>query len=97
MVAQQIRGIAQRLIARVPQVTDAVAAEHGMQANHIEKSFDWDVAVLNSEQANAVLPAGRQDGGLHRPSVPVAQNADAMAVVMGHGSAMPCCGMARSA
>lgn len=82
-IAQQIRGIAQRLIARVPQVTDAVAAEHGMQANHIEKSFDWDVAVLNSEQANAFcLPGGKM--AVYTGLLPVAQNDDAIAVVMGH-------------
>ena len=82
-IAQQIRGIAQRLIARIPPVTDAVAAEHGLQASHIEKSFDWDVAVLNSEQANAFcLPGGKM--AVYTGLVPVAQNADAMAVVMGH-------------
>ena len=34
-VARQIRGIAQRLIAKIPQVSDALAAEHGLQAQHI--------------------------------------------------------------
>ena len=54
-----------------------------MQASHIEKSFDWDVAVLNSEQANAFcLPGGKM--AVYTGLVPVAQNADAMAVVMGH-------------
>ena len=82
-IAQQIRGIAQRLIARIPPVTDAVASEHGLQASHIEKSFDWDVAVLNSEQANAFcLPGGKM--AVYTGLVPVARNADAMAVVMGH-------------
>ena len=82
-IAQQVRGIAQRLIARIPQVTDDLAAEHGLQANHIEKSFDWDVAVLNSQQVNAFcLPGGKM--AVYTGLVPVAQNADAMAVVMGH-------------
>ena len=82
-IAQQIRGIAQRLIARIPPVTDAVAAEHGLQASHIEKSFDWDVAVLNSEQANAFcLPGGKM--AVYTGLIPVAKNADAVAVVMGH-------------
>lgn len=82
-VAQQIRGIAQRLIAKIPQVSDALAAEHGLQAQHIENSFDWDVNVLQSDQVNAFcLPGGKM--AVYTGLVPVAQNADAMAVVMGH-------------
>lgn len=82
-VARQIRGIAQRLIAKIPQVSDALAAEHGLQAQHIENSFDWDVNVLQSDQVNAFcLPGGKM--AVYTGLVPVAQNADAMAVVMGH-------------
>lgn len=82
-IARQVKEIAQRLIARVPQVSDAVAAERGLQAPHVEKSFDWDVAVLNSEQANAFcLPGGKM--AVYTGLVPVAQSADAMAIVMGH-------------
>lgn len=82
-IARQIREIAQRLIAKVPETTAAVAAEHGLQASGIERGFDWDVAVLNSEQANAFcLPGGKM--AVYTGLVPVAQNADAMAVVMGH-------------
>jgi predicted Zn-dependent protease len=81
--ARQIREIAQRLIARIPQVTDDLAAEHNLQASHIERSFDWRVTVLQSEEANAFcLPGGKM--AVYTGLLPVAQNADAMAVVMGH-------------
>jgi predicted Zn-dependent protease len=82
-ISQQTREIAQRLIAKIPQVEDALAAEHGMQAPHIEKSFDWDVNVLQSDQVNAFcLPGGKI--AVYTGLVPVAQNADAMAIVLGH-------------
>lgn len=82
-ISRQVREIAQRLIAKVPQVEDALAAEHGMQAPHVERAFDWEVNVLQSEQVNAFcLPGGKI--AVYTGLVPVAQNADAMAVVMGH-------------
>src|SRR5690606_16748857 len=34
-ISRQVRSIAQRLIAKIPEVEDALAAEHGMQANHV--------------------------------------------------------------
>ncbi|WP_297142278.1 M48 family metallopeptidase [Thermomonas sp.] len=82
-VSKQVEAIAQRLIAKVPEVSDALAAEHGMQANHVEKSFDWAVTVLQSDQVNAFcLPGGKM--AVYTGLLPVAQNADAVAVVMGH-------------
>lgn len=82
-ISRQVRDIAQRLIAKIPEVEDALAAEHGMQAHHIEASFDWDVTVLESDQVNAFcLPGGKM--AVYTGLVPVAKNADAMAVVMGH-------------
>ena len=82
-ISKQVREITQRLIAKIPQVEDALAAEHGLQAPHIEKSFDWDVNVLQSDQVNAFcLPGGKI--AVYTGLVPVAQNADAMAVVLGH-------------
>ena len=82
-IARQIREIAQRLIAKVPEVTAQLAAERGMQPTGVERSFDWQVAVLQSEQANAFcLPGGKM--AVYTGLVPVAQNADAMAIVMGH-------------
>jgi predicted Zn-dependent protease len=82
-VARQVREVAQRLIAKVPEVEDALAAEHQLQAPHVEKSFDWDVNVLQSDQVNAFcLPGGKI--AVYTGLVPVAQNADAMAIVLGH-------------
>ena len=82
-IARQIQEIARRLIDKVPEVTAALAAEHGQQPTGIERSFDWDVVVLNSEQANAFcLPGGKM--AVYTGLVPIAGNADAMAVVMGH-------------
>ncbi len=82
-VSQQITGIADRLINTIPEVSDTLAAEHGLQASHIEKSFDWKVTVLKSDQANAFcLPGGKM--AVYTGLIPIAQNADAMAVVMGH-------------
>ncbi|HEY0335225.1 MAG TPA: M48 family metallopeptidase [Stenotrophomonas sp.] len=81
--ARQVREIAQRLIAKVDPVEAALAAEHGMQPNHLSRGFEWDVNVIQSDQANAFcLPGGKM--AVYTGLFPVAQNADAMAVVMGH-------------
>lgn len=82
-VARQIRAIAQRLIAKVDVVETALATEHGQPPNHFSRTFDWEVNVLQSDQANAFcLPGGKM--AVYTGLVPVARNADAMAVVMGH-------------
>lgn len=82
-VSRQVEAIARRLIDKIPPVSDALAAERGLQASHIEKSFDWKVTVLQSDQVNAFcLPGGKM--AVYTGLLPVAQNADAMSVVMGH-------------
>ena len=82
-VSRQIRQIAQRLIAKTDVVETALAEEHHMQPQHYARGFDWDVKVIQSDQANAFcLPGGKM--AVYTGLVPVAQNADAMAVVMGH-------------
>jgi predicted Zn-dependent protease len=82
-IARQVREISQRLIAKVPEVEDALAAEHGLQAPHVERHFDWAVNVIPSDEVNAFcLPGGKI--AVYTGLVPVAQNADAMAVVIGH-------------
>ncbi|MGV8959349.1 MAG: M48 family metallopeptidase [Stenotrophomonas sp.] len=82
-VARQVREIARRLIAKVDVVESALAAEHGQQAQHFSRDFDWDVNVIQSDQANAFcLPGGKM--AVYTGLLPVAQNADAVAVVMGH-------------
>ena len=82
-VAQQVREIAKRLIAKVPEVEAALAAENGQQPNRVWQTFEWDVNVIQSDQANAFcLPGGKM--AVYTGLLPVAQNADALAVVMGH-------------
>ena len=82
-VAQEVRAIAQRLIAKVPEVEAALAAEHGQQPTHFSREFDWEVNVIPSDQANAFcLPGGKM--AVYTGLLPVAQNTDALAVVMGH-------------
>ncbi|WP_058834823.1 M48 family metallopeptidase [Luteimonas abyssi] len=82
-VAQEIRGIADRLIAKVDDVEAALASEHGMQPTRFSESFDWEVNVIDSQEANAFcLPGGKM--AVYTGLVPVAQNEDALAVVMGH-------------
>ena len=82
-IAQQVRGIAQRLIEKVPEVANAIAQEHGNPITPIWEKFDWDVNVIQSEQANAFcLPGGKM--AVYTGLIQMAQNADAVAVVMGH-------------
>lgn len=81
--AQQVRAIAQRLIAKVPEVEAALAAENGLQASNFSQDFDWEVNVIDSDQANAFcLPGGKM--AVYTGLLPVAQSEDALAVVMGH-------------
>lgn len=82
-IAQQIRAIAQRLIARVDEVEADLATEKGLQPQNFASNFDWQVNVIQSEQANAfALPGGKM--AVYTGLVPVAKNQDGMAVVMGH-------------
>ncbi|NZA26765.1 M48 family metallopeptidase [Luteimonas sp. SJ-92] len=82
-VALQVQAIAARLIDRVDEVEAALAAEHGLEPTRFSEGFEWEVNVIDSDQANAFcLPGGKM--AVYTGLVPVAQNADAMAVVMGH-------------
>lgn len=81
--ARDVREIARRLISKIPQVEAAIAQERGTQASGNWKTFEWEVNVIQSDQANAFcLPGGKM--AVYTGLQPVAQNADAMAVVMGH-------------
>ena len=81
--ARQIQEIARRLIARVDEVEADLAAEKGLQAQNYAANFQWEVNVIQSDQANAfALPGGKM--AVYTGLVPVAKNADGMAVVMGH-------------
>ena len=82
-IAQQVRAVAARIIKVIPAVEDQLAKEHGGQSQHVERDFNWDVNVLKSDQVNAFcLPGGKI--AVYTGLIPVAQNADAMAVVLGH-------------
>ena len=82
-IARQVKEIAQRLIAKVDTVETALATEHGQTPQHFSRTFEWEVNVIQSDQANAFcLPGGKM--AVYTGLVPVAQNADAMAAVMGH-------------
>ena len=82
-VSRQVRGIAQRLVARVPGVTADLAATNQQQAPTSHQEFQWDVSVIQSDQANAFcLPGGKM--AVYTGLLPIAQSEDAMAVVMGH-------------
>ena len=82
-IARQISGIATRLIDKVDEVERDLAAERGIEARNFAAGFEWTVNVIQSDQANAfALPGGKM--AVYTGLVPVAQSADAMAVVMGH-------------
>ena len=82
-IARQVWDIARRLIAKVDVVEAELAREHGFEPTRFSASFDWDVHVIQSDQANAFcLPGGKM--AVYTGLIPVAQNADAVAVVMGH-------------
>lgn len=82
-IAQQVREIAKRLIAKVPEVEAQMAADSGNTPAKVWETFEWDVNVIQSDQANAFcLPGGKM--AVYTGLIPVAQNADAVAVVMGH-------------
>lgn len=79
----EIQGIMQRLVAVAPKVEADLAAEKGAKP-HIEwSSFQWAVSVLQSPEVNAFCPPGGKMA-VYTGLIPVAQNADALAVVMGH-------------
>jgi predicted Zn-dependent protease len=80
--SRQVREIAQRLVARVPQVAADLAAQHQQPVPDLG-SYQWDVNVIRSQEANAFcLPGGKI--AVYTGLLPVAQSRDALAVVMGH-------------
>jgi predicted Zn-dependent protease len=81
--AKQIEAIARRLVEHADEVEADLAAANGQQSPNLASTFDWSVAVLESPDANAFcLPGGKM--AVYTGLVPVTQNEDAMAVVMGH-------------
>ncbi len=80
---QRIDAISQRLIAAAPKVEAELAAAHGSKPHTDWSSFDWAVSVVQSAEVNAFcLPGGKIV--VYTGLIPVAQNADALAVVLGH-------------
>ena len=78
-----ITEIAKRLVNVASSVEADLAAENNMASPKLAETFQWSVAVLESPQANAFcLPGGKM--AVYTGLIPVAQNNDAMAVVMGH-------------
>lgn len=82
-VVKPIEDIARRLIEVAPRVEAALAKAKGIDTHTEWDKFEWAVAVIQSDQANAFcLPGGKM--AVYTGILPVAQNADALAVVMGH-------------
>jgi predicted Zn-dependent protease len=81
--ALQIGTIARRLVEHADEVEADLAQANGQAPPNLAATFDWSVAVLESDQANAFcLPGGKM--AVYTGLIPVTQNEDAMAVVMGH-------------
>ncbi len=82
-VSQQVREIARRLIAVAPEVEKILAQARDSTPSTNWDAFEWDVNVIDSPQANAFcLPGGKM--AVYTGILPVAQNEDALAAVMGH-------------
>jgi len=80
---QQVKSIAERLIAAAPKVEDYYAQTHNTPKDTDWSSYQWQVSVLQSDDVNAFcLPGGKI--AVYTGIVPVAKNADGLAVVMGH-------------
>ena len=81
-ISAQVRTIAQRLVARVPQVAADLAQLHQQPAPDLSH-YQWDVNVIHSDEANAFcLPGGKI--AVYTGLLPIAQDENALAVVMGH-------------
>lgn len=81
--SRQISAIANRLVEKVPHVAADLAAKNQQQVPTSYEDFQWDVSVIESDQANAFcLPGGKM--AVYTGLMPITQTEDAMAVVMGH-------------
>ena len=80
---QQVSSIAHRLIAAAPKVEQYYAQTRKTPEDTDWSSYSWDVNVIQSDEVNAFcLPGGKI--AVYTGIVPVAKNADGLAVVMGH-------------
>ena len=79
----QVNEIATRLVNVGPQVEKYLADKNGTPAATPWDAFEWQVSVVESEQANAFcLPGGKM--AVYTGLIPIAQNDSGLAVVMGH-------------
>lgn len=82
-VPAQVQEIMRRLVAIAPELETALVAESGSAVRTQWDAFDWEVQVLQSPEANAFcLPGGKM--AVYTGILEVAQNADALAAIMGH-------------
>jgi|KBSMisStandDraft_5_1062788.scaffolds.fasta_scaffold86710_3 predicted Zn-dependent protease len=80
---QQVKEIARRLTDAAPKVEQYYAQTKNIPASTDWSSYQWDVNVLQSDEVNAFcLPGGKI--AVYTGIVPVAQNGDGLAIVMGH-------------
>ena len=79
----EVREVARRLIEAGPKLEQHLATTRGVSAVTPWNQFEWEVAVIESEQANAFcLPGGKM--AVYTGILPIAQNDDALAAIMGH-------------
>ena len=79
----EVREVARRLIEAGPKLEQHLATTRGVSAGTPWNQFEWEVAVIESEQANAFcLPGGKM--AVYTGILPIAQNDDALAAIMGH-------------
>lgn len=79
----EVREVARRLIDAGPKLEQHLATTRGVSAVTPWNQFEWEVAVIDSEQANAFcLPGGKM--AVYTGILPIAQNDDALAAIMGH-------------
>ena len=80
---QQVSEIAQRLVDVAPKVEKYLADSAGVPATTDWSAYKWEVSVIQSDQVNAFcLPGGKI--AVYTGIVPVAQNSDGLAAIMGH-------------
>ena len=81
---QQILGESQVVPeGKVVDLVRGIGRQLAKAASDVDPGFEWEFNVINSEQANAfALPGGKT--AVYTGLLPVAENADGLAVVMGH-------------
>lgn len=82
-LTEQVSEITRRLVAVAPAVEKYLAQDGKAAASTDWDAFDWQVSVIDSPQVNAFcLPGGKI--AVYTGIVPVAQNADGLATIIGH-------------